>query len=101
MRDQKLSDGFPTSGQGRYENNFHRDAVWNGNDLIFKRRVVASVEPDAKWPGMYRVRLPNGHLTDMVNLTRTPDAARSLALKALIEGHVAAPPIEFRREAAE
>jgi hypothetical protein len=30
--------------------------------------------PDAKWPGMYRLRLPNGSLSDMVNLTRAKDA---------------------------
>jgi hypothetical protein len=29
---------------------------------------------------MYRVRFPNGHLTDMVNLTRAKDAAIVLAL---------------------
>jgi hypothetical protein len=81
--------------------NFHRDVVWKGNDLIFKRRVVASVVPDSKYPQMWRVRLPNGHLTDMVNLSRARDAARSLALKALTEGHVAAPPMRSFREAAE
>jgi len=32
---------------------------------------------------MYRVRLPNGHLTDMVNITRARDAAVSLALSGL------------------
>jgi hypothetical protein len=32
------------------------------------------IVPDAKWPGMYRVRLPGGSLTDMVNLTRARDA---------------------------
>ena len=30
-------------------------------------------EPDAKWPGMWRVRWPDG-LSDMVNLTRAKDA---------------------------
>jgi hypothetical protein len=34
---------------------------------------------DADWPNMWRVRLPNGQLTDMVNLTRAKDAARSLS----------------------
>jgi hypothetical protein len=32
---------------------------------------------------LYRVWLPNGHLTDMVNLTRAKDAARCLALGIL------------------
>jgi hypothetical protein len=38
------------------------------------RRIV----PDAKWLGMYRIRRPDGSLTDMVNLARAKDALRSL-----------------------
>jgi hypothetical protein len=38
------------------------------------------IEPDADWPGMWRVRLPDGRCTDMVNLTRANDAAAALAL---------------------
>ena len=30
--------------------------------------------PDPKWPGMYRLRLPDGSLTNMANLTRIKDA---------------------------
>jgi hypothetical protein len=37
-------------------------------------RIVA----DERWPGMYRLRLPDGSLTDMVNLTRARDALASL-----------------------
>jgi hypothetical protein len=81
--------------------NFHRDAVWNGNHLIFQRKVVATVVPDSKYEKMFRVRLPNGHLTDMVNLTRAKDAARSLALKTLTEGHVGGLPMRPFSEAAE
>ncbi len=33
---------------------------------------------DRDYPQMWRLRLPNGQLTDMVNLTRAKDAARSL-----------------------
>jgi hypothetical protein len=84
-----------------YESNFHRDAVWNGNQLIFKGQVVASVVADPKYPQMWRVRLPNGRLTDMVNLTRAKDAARSLALKALIVGRAEASPMRSFGEAAE
>ena len=33
--------------------------------------------PDDRWPGMYRVVRPDaGSLSEMVNLTRTGDAAR-------------------------
>ena len=34
---------------------------------------------DETWPGMYRVHLPDGHVTDMVNLTRAKDAAATLS----------------------
>jgi hypothetical protein len=34
---------------------------------------------DPDWPDMWRLRLPNGQLTDMVNLTRAKDARRSLS----------------------
>jgi hypothetical protein len=34
-----------------------------------------TIVPDAEWPEMYRVRRPDGTLTDMVNLTRAKDAA--------------------------
>jgi hypothetical protein len=60
-----------------------RDAAWRGNDLLFRRRLVASVDPDSKYPNMWRVRLPSGHVSDMVNLTRAKDAAVCLALAEL------------------
>jgi hypothetical protein len=62
------------------------DLIWDGNKLrLFSRsgRVLASLEPDETWPGMWRVRLPDGHFTDMVNLSRAKDAAASLALGVL------------------
>jgi hypothetical protein len=36
--------------------------------------VMATIEPDANWPGMWRVRWPDGRLSDMTNLTRAKDA---------------------------
>src|SRR5262249_3503023 len=39
-------------------------------------KLESGVVPDAKWPGMYRLILPDGTLSDMVNLTRANDAAR-------------------------
>jgi len=32
------------------------------------------IVPDAKWPDMYRLRDPDGRLSDMVNLTPAKDA---------------------------
>ena len=63
-----------------------QDLKWDGNQLrLFssRGRVLASIEPDQTWPGMWRVRLPDGNLTDIVNLSRAEDAAASLALGIL------------------
>jgi hypothetical protein len=38
-----------------------------------------TVVPDEEWPGMYRVRPPDGSLSDMLNVTRAKDAAIYLA----------------------
>jgi hypothetical protein len=62
----------------------HVDLKWDGLQLRLRSgRLLAAVEPDRTWPGMYRVRLPGGHLTDMVNLSRAKDAAISLVLTEL------------------
>ena len=34
------------------------------------------IVPEAKWSGMYRLRLPDGSLSAMVNLARAKDALR-------------------------
>ena len=62
-----------------------QDLIWDGRRLrlLSNRGALASIEPDQIWPGMWRVRLPDGYLTDMVNLSRTKDAAASLALSVL------------------
>src|SRR5262245_13357026 len=39
------------------------------------RKPIAYVVPDARHPRMYRLVLPDGTLTDMVNLARANDAA--------------------------
>jgi hypothetical protein len=60
------------------------DLKWDGDHLrLISGRLLATIERDQTWPGMWRVRLPDGHVTDMVNLTRAKDAAISLALASL------------------
>ena len=60
------------------------DLRWDGTKLrLHSGRLLASIESDATWPSMWRARLPDGSLTDMVNRTRAKDAAGSLALTAL------------------
>lgn len=46
----------------------------NAIESVTLTRLDPRIVPDAKWPGMYRIRCPDGSLTDMVNLTRAKDA---------------------------
>lgn len=63
------------------------DLKWYGDDLCLRSgRVVASI--DRTGPG-FRVRMPNGHLSDTANITRIKDAAYSLALADLNRDAVA------------
>jgi hypothetical protein len=51
---------------------------WKGRELRLGRKLLATVVPDPDWPGLWRVALPGGHVTDHVNLTRAKDAAIAL-----------------------
>src|SRR5262245_23000298 len=59
-----------------------RLSLHQGND----KNPLATIEPDPKHSGMYRIRFPAGGLSDMVNLTRAKDAAIALALQSLNSG---------------
>ena len=70
-----------------------RNLMWDRYELrLFssRGRVLPSIEPDKTWPGMWRVRLPDGYLSEMVNLSRAKDAAASLALGVLNQHREAA-----------
>jgi hypothetical protein len=56
--------------------------LYHGNNCS----PLLTVEPDSKYAGMYRIRFPEGGLSDMVNLTRAKDAAITLALQSLNSG---------------
>jgi hypothetical protein len=47
--------------------------------LHIGRRPVMRIERDSVYPQMWRVRRPDGSLSDMVNLTRAKDAALDVA----------------------
>jgi endogenous inhibitor of DNA gyrase (YacG/DUF329 family) len=63
--------GYPTSAPAPV---FAADETLSRQRLQLDPRIV----PDEHWPGMYRVRRPDGSLSDMANLTRCRDALRSL-----------------------
>jgi hypothetical protein len=46
------------------------------------RDKFGTVIPDERYPGMYRIRLPDGRLTDMVNLTRARDGLAAVRNEA-------------------
>jgi hypothetical protein len=81
----------------------NHDLVWRGNNLCLDRRVLVTIVPDARYPGMWRVRV-SGKLSDMVNISRARDAARSLAMLRLNEGMQETPseasPMRFSRARA-
>jgi len=47
------------------------------------RRILSQIEPDVVYPKMWRIKRPDGSLSDMVNLTRAQDAAIGAALSIL------------------
>ena len=74
----------------------HQDLHWKDSRLYLGSCATGnSITPDTKYPSMWRVRYPEGSLSDIVNLTRARDGARCLALAVLNtrETRVAASPI--------
>jgi hypothetical protein len=55
----------------------------NSLHLYGKGKPVVLIVPDDQWPNMWRVRLPDGGLTDMANRTWAKEAAFSIALGIL------------------
>jgi hypothetical protein len=64
------------------------ELIWDGLQLRLRTmsgRMMATVEPDENWPGMWRIRFGD-KLSDMANLSRAKDAAISLVLSELNGG---------------
>jgi hypothetical protein len=80
-----------------------KDPKWDGRKLRLKTgHLLVTVEPDSKYPRMFRVRMRDGSLSDMANITWAKDAAVHLAL-ADLNRHVRraeAPPMRLNLEAA-
>jgi hypothetical protein len=57
------------------------NAVRHGLYYASAKHPIAEVVPDNRWPGMWRVRWPDGSLSDIANLTRAKDAAFVMAQK--------------------
>ena len=63
------------------------ELTWRGCRLALKGggRGSPAVEivPEDRYPGMWRIRTQDGSLSDLVNLARARDAARSILLGIL------------------
>jgi hypothetical protein len=62
------------------------DLSWNGNEVRCSQaedRKLCSVVKDETYGGMWRVRAPDGRLSDMVNLSRAREASRLHSLTIL------------------
>ena len=78
------------------------DLRWCGLALHLGRQTQSQliVEPDPRWPGMWRIRDRDGQLSDIVNLSRARDAAEIIALAEFNgcqggNGRAEAPPVRF------
>jgi len=63
-----------------------KDLHWQGPYLYAGTRRAAAIVQDKTYPGMWRVRQPDGSLSDMVNLTPARDAAMAMVLRNLEGG---------------
>ena len=59
------------------------DVTWKGDKLYRNGSIhpLIGIEPDSKYPDMWRVRLWDGSLSDMVSRVRAKDAATCIALR--------------------
>ncbi len=62
-----------------------RNLMWKDNELFRQgsRRPILSIEPDTTYPDMWRIRFPDGKLSDMANRTWAKDGALSVARQHL------------------
>lgn len=82
MGNNERSPG-PPRPRGSFTGDVRREGIWKGDELWFRGTVVASIVQDQKYPVMWRVRMPSGELSDMVNRIRAKEAAYSLVGKCL------------------
>jgi hypothetical protein len=84
-----------------------RELYWKGNRLFRwgSDAVLAEVVPNDRWSGMWRVRMADGRLSGMANLSWACDVAMAAVLtklnrQARQETVAGSPPISEREEEA-
>jgi hypothetical protein len=60
------------------------DLKWADNELrLISNKLLATIERDQARPSLFRIRLPDGHLTEAVSQAEARDTATRLALDSL------------------
>lgn len=73
-----------------------KEFFWKDDNLFLmgRKTPILKIEPDKTYPEMWRLRLADGTLTDMVNRMRAKDVGVGVALLILnTQGSGAAPPL--------
>ena len=81
--------GTPARHQKRLESSMTVKSKfeWRGLDLYFGWWRMLCIVPDAQYPEMYRIKYPDGRLSDMVNRSRAEDAA-TLEARSILDRSV-------------
>jgi hypothetical protein len=83
-----------------------RELEWRGNRLVVqgggRHSPMTEIVPDSQWLDMWRVKRPDGSITDMVNRDWARELAKDILLRVLNnqETAIASPPISFEPEDA-
>jgi hypothetical protein len=83
-----------------------RELEWRSNRLVVqgggRHSPMTEIVPDSQWPDMWRVKRPDGSITDMVNRDWARELAKDILLRVLNsqEMAIASPSIQFQSEDA-
>jgi hypothetical protein len=81
---RSLAEQTPTGHiHSRKDFSWHEHADGWALHAIGHRSAIVRVVIDKVWPGMWRVRHPDGRLSDMANLTWAKDGAIAVAMRWL------------------
>jgi hypothetical protein len=62
-----------------------RSLEWHDNRLLGPNGIAIEIVQDSTYPTMWRVKYPDGKLSNMITLPRARDAARVALLRILNE----------------
>jgi hypothetical protein len=71
----------------------HTRFEWRGTKLFIGGRKAGEIIADEDNAWMWRVRLPDGSLSDLLNMSRARDAAQFIARSEMERSHTAHSPL--------